>query len=151
MRRYRKRQRKINSVVDDKVAISATFARHSLPRHRVILVGARDNISRHSHHAAVDVLERAGEANERVVQRHGPFHVQIVANALEQLVRIRGDDKNEIAGMMPNFFVSDTIERDALAVIGALRNVDHEIDLLGTGNSLAMLAIVLPTLALQCA
>jgi hypothetical protein len=51
--------------------------------------------------------------------------------------------------VMPNFFVSDTVEGDALAVVGALRDVHHEIDLFRTCDRLAVLAVVLPTLALQ--
>ncbi len=147
---YRQRQGKINSVTDDKVALAAAFARHSLPCHSVILAGMRDHISGHSYHPAVDVLESAGEANQRVVQGHGPLHVQIVTNALEKFVRICGDNKNEIASVMPNLFVSDTIESDALAIVGALRNVDHEVDLFRTSDGLAVLAVILPTLALKC-
>ena len=147
---YRQRQGKINSVVDNKVAFSATFAGHTLPWHRVIFIGTCYDISGHSYHPAVDVLESAGEANQRVVQRHGPLHVQIVTNALEKFVRICGDNKNEIASVMPNLFVSDTIESDALAIVSALGNVDHEVDLFRTSDGLAVLAVVLPTLALKC-
>jgi hypothetical protein len=145
---YRQRLGEINSVVDDEVALAAAFAGHALPRDSVILVWTRDNISRHSDHAAINVLESSGEANQRIMQRNSPLHVQVVADALEQLVRICGDDKHEIAGVMPDFFVGNTIESDALAVHGALWNVDHETYLFRAGDGFAVLAVVLPTLAL---
>ncbi len=134
--------------MDDEVALAATFAGHALPRNSMILVWTRDYISRYSDHATINVLESSSEANQGIMQRHCPLHVQIVANSLEQLVRIGGDDEHEIAGVMSDSFVGDTIESDALAIHGTLWDVDHEAYLFGASDGFAVLAVVLPTLAL---
>ena len=149
MGRYRQRLGEIDGVVDDEVALAAAFARHALPRHGVVLIRTRDNISSHSDHPTVNVLKRSGEADQRIMQRHSPLHVQIVAHAFEKLVRICGDDQNKVAGVVPDSFVSDTIESDALTVHGALWNVDHEIYLFRAGDGFAVLAVVLPALSLH--
>jgi hypothetical protein len=51
--------------------------------------------------------------------------------------------------MMPNSLICDTIKSDAFAIHGTLRDVDHETDLFGAGDRLAVLAVILPTLALK--